>query len=233
MVEAPFLQLVLQRLWAEEVGKGSRVLRLSTLDGLKGAAAIVGRHLDEVIDRLDAVKQAVCASFFDRLVTPGGSKIACSKTDLLGWAGPLSGQVAAVLDFLSSHENRILRPVAGPADQADTTFYEIFHDVLAPAILDWSARYVQAVERNRAVKEARKAASDRLLRRGLMMAVGLLGVALIGFGLAVYQSFEVARARRQSEANRKAAEAILASASDPIGALRFALAAADETLKAN
>jgi WD40 repeat protein len=66
-----------------------------------------------------------------------------------------------------------------------------------------------------------------------MMAVGLLGVALIGFGLAVYQSFEVARARRQSEANRKAAEAILASASDPIGALRFALAATDETLKAN
>jgi WD40 repeat protein len=233
VVEAPFLQLVLQRLWAEEVGKGSRVLRLSTLDGLKGAAAIVGRHLDQVIDQLDAEKQAVCASFFDRLVTPGGSKIACSKTDLLGWAGPLSGQVAAVLDFLSSHENRILRPVAGPVDRADTTFYEIFHDVLAPAILDWSARYTQAVERDRAVKEAHEAANKRFQRRRFRVAVALLSIAVFCCAVAIYQWQEAKRARRQAEANRKAAEAILASASDPIGALRLALAAADETLKAN
>lgn len=112
-------------------------------------------------------------------------------------------------------------------------FYEIFHDVLAPAILDWSARYVQSIERERAVKEAREAAKKRSLRWVLMATVGMLSIALVGLVVVFNQSREVERLRRQAEANRKAAEAILASASDPIGALRLALEAADETRKAN
>lgn len=45
-IEAPYLQLVLERLWDEEQREGSRVLRLQTLDRLGGATAIVRTHLD-------------------------------------------------------------------------------------------------------------------------------------------------------------------------------------------
>jgi hypothetical protein len=75
-IETPFLQLVMTRLWEEEMNAGSRTLRLATLERLGGAEKIVRMHLDGVMDRLNAAHQGICASFFDRLVTPSGSKIA-------------------------------------------------------------------------------------------------------------------------------------------------------------
>src|SRR5262249_32104552 len=48
-IEAPFLQLVLTRLWAEESAAGSRTLRLETLDRLQGAREIVRGHLEDVM----------------------------------------------------------------------------------------------------------------------------------------------------------------------------------------
>src|SRR5262249_48384990 len=49
-IEAPYLQLVLARLWEEE--SDPNVLRRATLDGLGGAVAIVHRHLDDALGRL-------------------------------------------------------------------------------------------------------------------------------------------------------------------------------------
>jgi hypothetical protein len=40
-VEVPFLQLVMTRLWQQEIGDGSRALRLATFEALRGAQAIV------------------------------------------------------------------------------------------------------------------------------------------------------------------------------------------------
>ncbi len=53
-IEAPFLQLVLMRVWEEERAAGSPVLRAATLARLGGADRIVGTYLDDQMDRLAA-----------------------------------------------------------------------------------------------------------------------------------------------------------------------------------
>src|SRR5206468_2361606 len=85
-VETPYLQLVMQRLWDEERGAGSNVLRLSTLRALGGAEQIVRDHLRLALDRLDAAQQDLVADAFDHLVTPSGTKIAHAVSDLARYA---------------------------------------------------------------------------------------------------------------------------------------------------
>src|SRR2546428_3675204 len=50
-VEAPYLQLVLERLWEAERERGSDVLGLETLRELGGAEAIVRAHLERALGR--------------------------------------------------------------------------------------------------------------------------------------------------------------------------------------
>ena len=51
-IEAPYLQLVMQRLWEEERAAGSNVLRTETLDRLGGARHIVEEHLHGALAEL-------------------------------------------------------------------------------------------------------------------------------------------------------------------------------------
>lgn len=245
LIEAPFLQLVMLRLWLEERARGSTTLQAATLRGLGGAAAIVGRHLDEAMARLDDGSREVAAGIFDRLVTPTGAKIACSLPALAGWAGPaLAADVPRVVGRLCTE--RILRATdAGDAHETDS--YEVFHDVLAPAILDWRARWLAAREQQAAVVRAQQAAAEeaerqrrelalaaereqaRIKRRGLarlLIAAGILTlIAIAGWGWSFYQGLLAA-------ANAKAAEALLAvSRDDPLRALELGLAAIDDTAR--
>jgi hypothetical protein len=63
-VEAPYLQLVLTRLWEEERARGSTVLRRDTLTKLGGAQAIVQSHLDAVMAGLSPQQVQVAAAVF-------------------------------------------------------------------------------------------------------------------------------------------------------------------------
>src|SRR5262249_32817203 len=167
-VEAPYLQLVLIRLWNEESRLGSRVLRLTTLEDLGGASKIVRTHLDQVMSRLSPDDQALCADFFDRLVTPSGTKIACRLDDLKQWSGVgRASNVERVVKALAGPEALILRaidPLPGQPPQ-----YEIFHDVLAAGVIDWRSRFVEAqrleeaqAEAERQLKEAEAEAERQL-----------------------------------------------------------------------
>jgi hypothetical protein len=149
-VEAPYLQLVLTRLWQEEARRRSRTLRASTLAALGGAERIVRTHLDGAMAHLGSGQQEVAAHVLRYLVTPSGSKIALSATDLESFTGVPARRIQVVLDRLADRSLRVIRPVssgaepAGPAGAggvAAEARYEIFHDVLGPAILDWRARY--------------------------------------------------------------------------------------------
>ncbi|NMF91191.1 WD40 repeat domain-containing protein [Aromatoleum petrolei] len=220
-IEAPFLQLVMVRLWEEEREAQSCLLRRATLDRLKGANEIVRTHLDNAMARLDETSQAVCASFFDRLVTPTGSKVACSAADLTSWAGELAPRVPAVLGALADARNRILRTVAVP-DRPDATRYEVFHDVLAPAILDWRRRYVADQGRAAEVRKAREQAAKRALRQWLFALGVMAGAAITGW---IYASWE----ERRSAANQKAAESISIAPFDAGRALDLALEAVEAT----
>lgn len=183
-VETPYLQLVMTRLWEEETATGSRNFRLGTLERLGGAESIVRTHLDGVINKLSSNEQYLCSTVFRYLVTPSGAKIAYDVLDLAEIAKVESEKLMPLLDKLSGSDFRVLRPLESPrgmqesaaefsaafgrthAHQARfarlrTKRYEIFHDVLAAAILDWRARYLQAQEKAKEVqqfeKERRKA----------------------------------------------------------------------------
>lgn len=160
-IETPVLQILLDRLWKEEMKAGSRTLRLETFkEKLGGAESIISTYLNEVMQRLSESERSTAASVFRFLVTPSRTKIAQDSNALAAWAEIDEAQVQAVLTRLSyMPDTRVLRTVRVPGGQ--TPRYEIFHDVLARAILDWRAQYVQAQEKARAAQRAAEEAAAR------------------------------------------------------------------------
>ena len=148
-IEAPFLQLVMLRLWEEERRGESRVLRRDTLDRLGGKERIMGIHLDEALRGLTARERALCARAFRYLVTPSNTKIAYTAADLAEYAGTSESALKPVLEKLASGRTRILRTVAASGDGGEATAFEIFHDVLARSILAWRERYGRSRRRRR------------------------------------------------------------------------------------
>jgi hypothetical protein len=225
-IETPHLQLVMTRLWQEERAAGSTRLRLTTLDRLGGASAIVTRHVESALDALSAVEREAAARVFQYLVTPAGTKIALGVEDLHANAGMTPEDLHQLLLKLSAGDRRILVSVAPAPDQPNRERFQIFHDVLAQKVLDWRRRYVAAAEqraaeavaeeqRGRAEKEARVASRLRwLLAVAMLLAVAATGLAT----LAWWQTNE-ARAQRQNAdrlrilADKGAADADLANRS--------------------
>jgi WD40 repeat protein len=195
-IETSYLQLVMTRLWDEEMRVGSRVLRLETLNRLGEAKRIVGTYLDTAMSTMPSNEQDIAARVFRFLATPDGTKIALSVCDLEAFAGLPHAQLIPVLDKLSRPAVRILRPVAPPPDQPTAPRFEIFHDVLAPAILDWRARHVQTQERTEAKKQlARERGRVAWLGLGLVWMLSLLiaTVALMVFAFEQRNAAEQAR----------------------------------------
>jgi WD40 repeat protein len=191
-IEAPYLQLVMERIWNEEHEGGSRVLRPSTLAELGGAAAIVRAHLDRALGVLDDEEQDAAARMFDHLVTPSGTKIAHRSSDLAEFARLRPGEARPVLAALG--RERILRPLDDSEDGVDR--YEIFHDVLAEAILEWRRR--REVEHERVVSRRRQ----RRLAVGLVAALAL---AVVMTAMTAY-AFDQRRSARDGQAAAVAAE---------------------------
>src|SRR3954449_11180905 len=74
-VEAPYLQLVLERLWEREREAGSRDLRLSTFREIGGARAVVREHVHGALERLPLAEQEAAARGVRLLGTPSGRKV--------------------------------------------------------------------------------------------------------------------------------------------------------------
>jgi WD40 repeat protein len=150
-IEAPYLQLVMQRLWEVERGSGSERLREATLESLGGAARIVAEHLERAVDELEPSEKDIAAELSRFLVTPSGAKIAHTLSDLAGYTGVSERELQPVAKQLT--DRRILRTL----DTDGGVRYEIFHDVLTGAVLGWRNRYQaeRALERERAVARKR------------------------------------------------------------------------------
>jgi WD40 repeat protein len=161
-IETPFLQLVMTRLWNERPA-GSSVLELQTLTDLGGAEQIINQHLDKALGDLSADEQRIVASIFYYLVTPSGVKIAQTLGDLATLANVSTAELAPLLDKLSK-KARVLRSVESPRDRPNDPRYQIFHDVLAPAVLAWRAAYVKAQELRDAEREARRLRAAKRLK---------------------------------------------------------------------
>lgn len=217
-IEAPFLQLVLERLWEVETGRGSRKMRVETLRELGGAAQIVGDHLERAMSELSASEKDAAAAMYNHLVTPSGTKIAHRAGDLAGYAGVQRADAERVLARLV--DERIVRAgedgVAGPR-------YEIFHDVLADAVLAWRARH----EADRKLT-AERAAATRRQRRTLAFAVMAAAAVAVLAALSVYAFEQRSNARSEARHARAGELAALASSQlpvDPERSLRLALQA--------
>ena len=184
-VEAPYLQLVLERLWERERESGSRVLRLATFREIGGARAVVREHVQGALDRLPLAEQAAAARVVRQLVTPSGRKVSHEPSDLAEYAAVDAAELRRLLETLG--RERIVRGVNGM--QGAPTRYEIFHDVLGPPILAWQAEHQLRAERARARRQHR-----RLLA---VIGASLLAHAVVA-GIAVYALEQRRDARTQA-----------------------------------
>ena len=194
-VEAPYLQLVMARLWEVERERGSSVLRAETLAELGGAGRIVQQHLERALASLDEPDREVVARLFHQLVTPSGTKIAHAVGDLSRYAGESPERLEDVLHALSNE--RVVRAL--PSRNGGGTRYEIYHDVLAGAVLDWGAHH----EAERALVEERAAARRRHRRLAAIVGLSLVGLALMSL-LTVYAFSQRTEAREQAQAAKSA-----------------------------
>ncbi len=206
-IEAAFLQLVMTRLWEEERKEwekddgGERGLHLATFERLGGARQIVQSHLENVLGNLSRSQQKACASMFRYLVTPTGAKIAHETGDLVAFAERPREEVRGLLERLSDPRTHLLRRI----DQPER--YEIFHDVLAPAVLDWRTRYVKAQEKAELEEkaEAQRRVAQRFRRLSVALALlGLLAAVVAGYAWRQRQAADAAS--RKAMVNERAAQ---------------------------
>jgi hypothetical protein len=184
-VETAYLQLVMKRLWDEEVAAGSHRLRLETLEHLGGADTIVHGHLDDVLAKLPEDQRDAAATAFRFLVTSSGRKIALSSEELREFSDADGAALEPALEHLE--RERIVRPVPSE-ERGGVARHEIYHDVLAPAILDWRGRHVEEQRRTEAegrLAQARQRAR-RLEVRNRRLTSAVIALAAVAIGLALY-----------------------------------------------
>jgi CHASE2 domain-containing sensor protein len=169
-IEPAHLQLVMAKLWAVETAAGSRTLRRATLESLGGAATIVRTHVRGAMSALPARDQRLAAEVIRYLVTPSGAKVRHVPSDLAEYVDRPEPEVRGLLERLSSGALRILRPAPPPPGSSARAAYEVFHDVLTGALLDWRSRF----ERRRLETRAR-----RLLHA--LVAVSAVAIALAAY----------------------------------------------------
>ena len=235
-IETPYLQLVMTRLWAEERKRGSQLIRRETLTSLGGAGEIVRTHLDAVMSDLTEQQRETAAEIFRYLVTPSGMKIAYTAEDLAEYAEAIDPErVREVLERLAASRERVLRPVPPPAGSAEAPRYEIFHDVMADAVLDWRRRYVaerQRIAREEALVLAKQEAEEKQrttrkrLRRSRILSAALallLVTTIVGFASAQSSSKKAASSRNAAQQQAMMARYKEKLQSDPAGSLQSSL----------
>jgi len=222
-VETAYLQLVLARIWDDELARGSTTLRLETLAANGGAGEIVRSHVRRALDSLDPRERDVAATIFNYLVTPSGTKIAHSLADLEKYSEGRAADVDSVVAALS--RDRVLRSVAAPGEgNGHSSGYEIFHDVLAHPLLAWRRQH----DEERALRHERNSAARRHRRQLVVTATSLVALAVMT-AVAVYALGQRSQARdaaRSVKARELSAQALVGLDLDQHRALRLAADAA-------
>ena len=219
-IEAPYLQLVMTRLWKEERANGSPVLRLATLERLGGANEIVQTHLDEAMRALEPEERDVAARAFRHLVTPSGTKIALTVDDLAGLDELPEGELRPVLKKLSNPELRILRSVEPSPAQPASPRYQIFHDVLAEPVLSWSTAHRAEEKLERARRRQRRLVA---LAAAALAALAVMALVTV---FALTQRSEARSQAERAQSGELAANAVTQLSVDPELSMLLALQAA-------
>ena len=206
----------MQRLWDVERAAGSSTLRAETLDALGGAGQVVADHLERAIEAL--TPDAAGRSRRGSSTTSSRRRARRSRTRRpTSRSSPASagGEIDAVTAALADH--RILRTDEGGR-------WEIFHDVLAGAVLGWKSRH----DAERAVERAREEARRRH-RRLAFLAFGALVALALATALAIFAFSQRSEARDQARVatgGQLVASALSLLDTDPELGLALALEAA-------
>ncbi len=236
-IETPCLQMVLTRLWEVEKASNSNTLRVETFVKLGRAESIARTHLDQLMEKLTEEERISAARVLHYLVTPSGSKIAQEPAALVSWAQLKEEEVNSILQRLVAPDTRILRTVQVPGQPVR---YEIFHDVLAAAVLDWRRRFdekqtqeaVRRQEQERLQQKQEELARQReidearRLRKRMTILTLLLAITIGSTVLSVFQWFKARRATRHAQSSEIAAHASATLATDPELSLLLAIEAA-------
>jgi tetratricopeptide (TPR) repeat protein len=223
-IQPPYLQLVMIHLWQKAVESSPYQLHPRMLEDPDAAEKIIQSHLEDVMKRLDDTEREVASLVFDHLVTPSGRKIAQSLGDLAHYTKLPESQIRSMLDKLSSKENGILSKLASVGSAGETS-YEIFHDVLGPAVLLWRRRYVnekevheanlraeqekqKAKEQTRIAARLRRLSAALAVITGLAIILGLAGIYL--FYVTWTQRILIASAQKEIEESKGVAEKAIA-----------------------
>jgi WD40 repeat protein len=226
-IGTPLLQLVLTRLWEEERSLGSHVLRLETLqDRLRGTEEIVRTQLDRTLQGLTDEERSLAARSFRFLVTPSGSKIAHTAGDLAMYIDAPTDELRRVLAKLDAAS--IVRTIAPPPGHGGgSSRYEIAHDVLGPAVLEWAARERHEMEvRERAKEEAERHRTRFAHRLAAAMAIFVVAAGTLA-ALAWRARTEATSERDAAQANARVADALRQLTADPPAALRAVIGAVE------
>ncbi len=215
-VEAPYLQLVLERLWEQERAEGSRTLRLATFRRIGGSRAVVHDHVQRALEQLSVPEQEAAVRVVRQLVTPSGRKLSHEAGDLSEYAAVEPAQLRDLLEELG--RRRIVRGVDGTPGAPRR--YEIFHDVLGPPLLAWQQEQRLRDERVRAARQRRRL---RIIAAASLTALVL--VALLATFALLQRSNAQAQAR-QARGRELAAQALANLTSKPQMSVSFALRAA-------
>lgn len=212
-VEAPLLQLVMQSLWDEEMTLNSKLLRLETLRRLGNTEMIVKNYLDKQMLELKENERHVASRIFYHLVTPSGWKIALSVKDLSYYTDQLDTALEPVLERLA--KARILRKVPPPFQSPHGARFEIFHEVLAPAVLNWLSRYTLAkeTEHERTRLERQKSLlrhqEERVRTEKKLLAIVALGALFILIVLSLLAAYALSQRKKAAIAGAQVREETL------------------------
>jgi hypothetical protein len=141
VVELPFLQLTLQRIWERMRELDGQQLDSELLDALGGVDGIVSAHFRDKLAALSEGERQLACHVFHYLVTPSGGKFAHLPKDLAWLISETAGRtidaadIGRLLQKLADGKARVLRRTGER--------FELFHDVLARPILDWRAVYLE------------------------------------------------------------------------------------------
>lgn len=175
-IEASLLQIDLERLWDEEVGKDSKIIRDEIFLKLGETAGIVRELVKKRLDNLDDNQKDVTASLLHFLVTPDKHKISHTASHLRYYANEYRAEypdlseltdeeVLNLLKKLSDSEFRILR------HREDGDCYEILHDTLSEGILAWQSNFIMCQKRKKKEQEEKSIAKFKENERSLRLEI--------------------------------------------------------------
>ena len=185
-VETTFLQLVMRRLWDEDVAApgDNTTIHIATLDRLGSVKGIVDTHVDTALEGLSDDEQSLTAEMLRYLVTPSGATACLTAQDLSVYTKSPRPRVEALAETLSKPPRRILRGVAAAPGGGGAGGYEL-PQVLANPALDWRMRYNAALEAARLEALSRIAAA-RLEARARRLLLALVAMTAVAIGLVGY-----------------------------------------------